>query len=132
MPTYNLQNISPVSRKVNHASGILKKRVVVNGAADREVTRPSGANGGAVAGVALEGGADKAHIPVQTDGEAICVAAGIVARDAQVNIADTEGKVKAVSEAASTVINKVGVALTPAGAAGDEITVSLQIERYTA
>lgn len=126
MTTYNLQGISPVSRRINQSGGVPKKRVVVMGAGDREVALPGGANAAAVEGVALEGGDNGAHIPVQTDGDAICIASAAIGRGVRVNVTGTSGKVKAVSETGATV-NVVGVTRSAATADNDEIIVRLTV-----
>lgn len=131
MPTSNTQNISPKPRKVNDASGILGKRVVVQGTNPREVARPAGANAGNIEGVAIHDMDNGQHVAVQNAGEAICIASAAIALNADVNIANAEGRVKTVSEATGTVIQYVGKAKTAATANGDQITVALDISRYT-
>ena len=132
MTTFNFKDISPIPRKVSQAGGLAAKRVVVATATPRVCAYPGAANAGNIEGVTLYGADDAGHVGVQQEGEAICIAAGAIAANAQVNIADTVGRVKAVSEAGGTVINPVGRALTAATQAGDEITVALDFGRYTA
>lgn len=130
MVTFNTQNISPKPRKVNDSSGILAHRVVVEGTNPREVARPGGANAGGIEGVAIHDAANGEHVAVMDKGEAICIASGAITKDAYVNIANTEGRVKAVSEASTTLTYILGRAKTAAGANGDQITVALNISRY--
>lgn len=131
MVTSNTQNISPKPRKVNDSSGVLAKRVVVQGTNPRECARPSGANAGNIEGVAIHDADNGQHVGVQNEGEAILIAAGAIALNADVNIANAEGRVKTVSEATGTVIQYVGKAKTAATASGDQIAVALNISRYT-
>ncbi len=51
------------------------------------------------------------------------VAAGVIARGDEVNIADNQGRIKTVNEAAGTVVNVLGYAEEAAAAAGDVIRV---------
>ena len=62
---------------------------------------------------------------VQMSGISRCVASAAITRWDTVNIADNQGRVKTVSEAATTLINVVGKALEAATAAGDVIRVLL-------
>ncbi len=66
--------------------------------------------------------------------EALCVAASAIAVGDYVNIADTGGRVKTVSEAAGVVVFLVGEALSSASAAGDHVSVDLRLlgTRYVA
>ena len=128
-PTYNLQDISPVSRRVKQTGGVPKYRVVVDGPGTREVQLPGAANAGSIQGVTLDKCDNDANVAVQNAGDAICIAAGAIAKGAQVNVADNQGRVKTVSEGAGTDVNKVGVALEAAAALGDQVMVGLQIQR---
>lgn len=131
--TWNLAGTSPVPYKVNQTGGVTKRRVVVeHGTNPLECKLPGAANAGGIAGVCRETVSDGDHVALQQYGEAECVASAAIGVGASVNVADTAGRVKAVSEAGGTAINKVGTALTAATAAGDIITVRLEIARYTA
>lgn len=131
--TWNLAGSSPVPYKVNQSGGVTKRRVLVeHGTNPLECKLPGGANAGAIVGVARETVADGDHVAVQQYGEVECVASAAIALNANVNVADAQGRVKAVSEAGGTAIQKVGTALTAATAVGDIITVRLELSRYTA
>ena len=69
---------------------------------------------------------------VRQFGVSRCVAASAIARSDKVNIADTQGRIKTVSEAAGTLINVVGIALDAATAAGDVIRVLVLPWQYKA
>lgn len=58
-------------------------------------------------------------IAVRVWGRTKAIAAGVIAVGDPVNIADSQGRLKTVSEGTGTVINQVGIAETPAAAAGD-------------
>lgn len=55
-----------------------------------------------------------------------CVAAGAITRGAEVNIADNQGRIKAVSEVAGTLVYFVGEALDAASAVNDVIRVRVK------
>ncbi len=61
-----------------------------------------------------------------------CIASGAISLGDVVNIADAFGRVKTVNEAAGTVINAVGIALTPASAANDIVEVDVAPYIYKA
>ena len=60
------------------------------------------------------------------------VASGAISRAAYVNIANAQGQVKAVSEAAGTMINVVGIAIDAAVNSGDVIRVLVMPFTYKA
>jgi hypothetical protein len=127
MPTSNLQGTSPKARRVADALGTVKGCAVVQGANSREVVRPSAANV-RIEGIALYVSAQNEHVAVQDMGEAVCIAASAIAIGAEVNVADTTGRFKAVSEGAGVVAQVCGRAKTAASASGDQFT--LEINRY--
>ncbi len=131
MPVSNLQGVSPKSVRCVDAAGSLKRHFLVQGANPHEAVRPGGANVRPL-GLAIETVGPGQHVGIQNFGEAVVVAASAFAVDAPLNIADTQGRVKAVSEAAGVVVNLVGYARSAASAAGDHVTVDLQFGRYTA
>jgi hypothetical protein len=127
----NSLGIPALPRKVNDPAGTNTRRVVVQGTGAREVKNPAAANEGRISGVVEHvdhrDGANGSGVSVRTLGEAECLAASAIAVGDPVNIADAAGRVKAVGgEAAGTVINLVGDAVTAATAAGDIVTVDLQ------
>jgi len=61
-----------------------------------------------------------------------CIAASAIALGDVVNIADAFGRVKTVSEAVGTLINALGIALTPASAANDIVEVDVAPYIYKA
>ncbi len=67
------------------------------------------------------------NITVAKSGIVRVNAAGAINVGDWVNIADVYGRVKTVNEAASTLVNILGMAETAAAAAGDVIQVSLQM-----
>lgn len=120
---------------------------------------PAAANGGSIAGVAQEsilpngfndysGGVlqittgtawPAGAIPSSVTGRGIairvagiarCIASAAITAGAEVNIADTQGRIKAVSETGTT-LQVVGTALEAAGQAGDVIRVLLNFYRRT-
>ena len=63
------------------------------------------------------------NIRVRQFGISRVVAAGAIARGAEVNINDTQGRIKAVSETTGTLVYVVGIALDAASNPGDVIRV---------
>jgi len=63
------------------------------------------------------------NVRTRLTGISRAVAAGAISRWAEVNIADTQGRVKAVNEAAGTQVYVVGKAIDPASNANDVIRV---------
>ncbi len=58
-----------------------------------------------------------------------CVAASAITKGDEVNVADSQGRIKTVSEVGGTLAYIVGIALDPAGQANDVIRVLLTIMR---
>jgi hypothetical protein len=134
----NSLGIPALPRTVNDPAGVARRRVVVQGTGAREVKNPAAANAGRISGVVEHtdhrDGADGSDVAVRTLGEVEVLAASAIAVGDPINIADVQGRVKAVGgEAAGTIINLVGDAVTAATAAGDIVTVDLQRRnhRYT-
>jgi len=67
------------------------------------------------------------NVRVAKAGIARVIAAGAIAVGDWVNVADNQGRVKTVSEAAGTLVNVLGQAETAAANAGDIIHVALNI-----
>ena len=135
---YNLQNVSPITKVVNDTNGVAERRVVVSsGSANpqRQVSNAAGPNVGSIQGVTMPGQnrQNNQSVGILTFGEVPIIAAGPIAKDAPVNVADTTGRVKQVNETTGTLIYQVGAAVTPASALGDEVIVRLTPGRtYTA
>ena len=129
---YNSQDVSAFSQSVNDASGVLAHRVLVAGTSGGEVKRPIGANAGKIIGIAGHDEANGRDVSVYNFGTMNLVAASAIAVGDYVNIADAEGRVKTVSEAAGTVVFVVGIARGAAGVAGQYVPVMLQLMRITA
>lgn len=123
MPTSNPASTSAKARRVADAAGVVKGWAVAQGANSREVVRVTAANQ-RIEGVAKASAALGEHAGVQTTGEALAVAASAFAAGAEVNV-DSQGRFKAVSEAAGTVAQVCGRAKTAATAAGDLFTLEL-------
>lgn len=137
MTVANSLGIPSKTRRVNDTAGVLKNRVVVQGTGPYEVKNPAAANASKIEGVVEylgpRNGGNSDDVGVRNKGEAVCIAASAIAVGDYVNIADTAGRVKAVSEALGVVVFLVGRAVTSAAALGDEITVNLDRidDRYT-
>jgi hypothetical protein len=127
----NSQDVSATPMKVNDASGVLAGRVLVAGTNADECKRPAAANaeGIAIAGHDADNGQD---VSAYDFGYMNLVTASAIAVNDNVNIANVEGRVKAVSEAAGVVVHRVGKARSAATAAGQYVKVKLKFDRYTA
>lgn len=128
----NSQDISAMPQTVNDSLGVLAGRVLVPGTGKLQVKRPAAANAKGI-GVA---GHDCAHledVSVYNHGLAWLVASANIAVADDVNIADTAGRVKTVSEAGGTAIQRVGVARSAVVDGADTLVlVELKFDRYTA
>lgn len=122
----NSQDISAFPQKVNDATGVIKHAVLVAGTSENQVKNPAAANADKVVGVAGHAAADQVDVSVYDKGIVNLIAASAIAVGDYVNIADTTGRVKTISEAAGTA-NVVGIARSAAGAAGAYVKVQLQI-----
>lgn len=129
---YNSQAVSAFPQRVNDAANVLAHRVLVAGTGPGEVKRPAAANAGKIIGVAGHDEANTRDVSVYNWGVMNLVAASAIAVGDYVNIADAEGRVKTVSEAAGVVVFVVGIARGAASAAGQYVPVQLQFFRYTA
>jgi len=118
--------IPAVTRRVNQAGGVANRRVLVRGPGAFEVQNPAGANAGNLAGVTIDKADTGKGVPLQQDGYAEIEAAGVIAVGSRVNVADNVGRIKAVSEAAASEVNLVGIAEQAAAAAGDVIMVDIR------
>jgi len=115
------------------SGGIAAHRVVVASTNAGECKLPTVANGGAIMGVTVHAvPAAGRSVAVRKQGIALVVAAGAISYGVPVNIADTQGRVKAISETAGTAINCLGFAETAAASAGDLIEVFIAPHQRTA
>lgn len=128
-PGPNKLDIDRQSKIYRNADGDAAPRysVLVNGPGEAECQLPGGANAGSLAGVAYKSvNADDAVALSEHNYEKVR-AAGVIALHALVNVADVQGRVKAVSEAAGTAVTLVGIAEQAATAADQEIVVNLRL-----
>ena len=101
--------------------------VLVNGPAAGECQLPAGANAGNLAGVSY-GKADPDEAVALSEHQYAKVrAAGAIPLHSRVNVADVQGRIKAVNEAGGTAVTLVGVAEEAATAADQEIVVNLRL-----
>lgn len=106
--------------------------VLVNGPEAGECQLPAAANAGSLAGVAYGGAnADDAVALSEHNYEKVR-AAGAIPLGSQVNVADAQGRVKAVDEAAGTAVTLVGTVEEEATAADQEIVINLRLFGTTA
>lgn len=114
------------------ATGVGAYRVVVQGANAGEALLPAAANDASILGVTVHSQSRQGgHVAVRKAGIARVVAAGAIALGDAVNVADSAGQVKTVSEALGTLVNILGFAETAAAAAGDVIEVFISMHTRT-
>lgn len=101
--------------------------VLVNGPGEAECQLPGGANARPLAGVAYTGVNAGDAVALSEHNYEKVRAAGAIALGARVNVADVQGRIKAVNEAAGTVVTLVGIAEETATAADQEIVVNLRL-----
>jgi hypothetical protein len=119
--------------RVATEGGILANRVVVAGTNSGECTLPGAANAGAILGVTVFGQPEAGRsISVRKAGTVEVAAAGAIAAGAPVNIADAQGRVKAINESTGTKVQCIGFAETGSAAAGDLIEIMLSFHERTA
>ena len=101
--------------------------VLVNGPDTGECELPGAANAGSLAGVSYgKADADEAVALSEHNYEKVRVA-GAIPLHSRVNVADAQGRIKAVDEAGGTAVTLVGVAEEEATAADHEIVVNLRL-----
>ena len=128
MPYYILDKTYRTTNADTPAARVVVREI--NGA--NTVSMPAGANAGMIAGITVHGQSEIGRaVSVRKAGIAEVVAAGSIAPGAPVMIADTMGRVKAVSETAGTKVEVVGFAETPANVAGDLIEVYVSPHQRT-
>jgi hypothetical protein len=118
--------VPAVTKRVNQTGGVLRRRVLVKGAADGEVKYPAAANAAGIDGVTIDDALNGDGVPLQQYGYAEIEAMGAIPIHSRVNIGDATGRIKALSEAASSEVNLVGIAEQAALAAGDIIMVDIR------
>ena len=137
---YNTLGIARRGRKFVGAEGAKAKRVLIDGVGADEARNTAAANAGALAGVSFDSARDGDRVALSEYGYAEIESAGVINPGERVNVAAdggvaaNRGRVKTVSEAAGTVINLVGVAVTGASAAGEFPMINLRRfgQTYTA
>lgn len=128
-PGPNKLGIDRQQKIYRNAAGTALERytVLVNGPGEAECQLPGAANATSLAGVAYTGvNADDAVALSEHNYEKVR-AAGAIALGARVNVADVQGRIKAVSEVAGAVVTLVGIAEEAATAADQEIVVNLRL-----
>ena len=125
-PGPNTLVIARQTKVFRGAAGFGKKRVVVNGPASGDCQAPAGANAGNLAGVTFDSAVDGDAVALSEHGYEKIRIAGPVPIFSRVNVADVQGRVKALSEAAGTVVTLVGVAEEAGTQADQEIVVNLK------
>jgi len=121
------------SYRITTSGGAGSAIAVVGGSAAGDCTLPVAANAAKVLGITTTSQSETNRaISVRKAGVAEATAAGPIAIGDPVNIADAQGRVKAVNEASGTRVHCIGFAESPASAAGDIIQVFLSIHEFTA
>lgn len=121
------------SYRITTSGGVASGRVVVAGSVAEQCALPAAANAGKLLGITMTSQTEAGRaVAVRKAGIAQVVAAGAITVGAPVNIADSSGRVKAVSESAGTKVQCLGFAETSAAAAGDLIEVFISIHERTA
>jgi len=103
--------------------GIAQESIVPNSVADYVAGQYNITSGTSWPANSIPASATGRNIRVRQHGISRAVAAGTINRGDEVNINDTQGRVKSVSETAGTLVYVVGIALDAASAAGDVIRV---------
>ncbi len=126
MPHYVLDK----AYTVNQAGGVAAHRVVVQGTNAGECKNPAGAgdSSGTILGVTTHAQTeDGRSVAVRKNGIALVEASAAIAVGSAVDVADTAGKVRAVSLEPTEMTNTLGFAETGATAAGDLVEIFLSI-----
>ena len=124
----------PISRELDRDYAVIDAAIVTAGTVlmhgdnPGEAKAPTGANVVPAGVMTRDQDEINEEAPLRKAGFAECIASAAIARGAYVNIADTDGKVKTVSEGAGT-RNILGVAETAAAADEDPITVFINIQQ---
>jgi hypothetical protein len=125
-PGPNTLDIERQSKTYRGATDLAKNCVAANGAEAGDCQAPAGANAGNLAGVAYDIAKDGKAVALSEYAYAKVRAAGPIPLHSRVNVADAQGRVKAVDEAAGTAVILVGIAEKEAVQADQEIVVNLK------
>lgn len=123
---YNTLSIARQTKTFRGEEGAKRNRVLVYGSEPGDVVNPGAANAGKIAGVAFDDAADGVGVALSEYAYPEIETAGAVNYGDSVNIADTGGRIKTVSEAAGTAVNLVGIAEEAADEAGQKIMVNVR------
>lgn len=128
-PGPNKLGIDRQQKIYRNAAGTALARytVLVNGPGEAECQLPGGANATSLAGVSYTGVAADDAVALSEHNYEKVRAAGAIALGARVNVADVQGRIKAVSEAAGSAVTLVGIAEEEATAADQKIVVNLRL-----
>jgi hypothetical protein len=102
-------------------AGVAQESILPNGMSDYAGGLYPIVSGTAWPAGAIPTSAIGRKLSVRMAGITRVVAAGVIAQGDRLNIADAQGRVKKINEAATTVVQECGFALTAAGQAGDII-----------
>jgi hypothetical protein len=115
---------------IEEAEGGGAYRVVVHGEASGSAKLPAEANAGGALGVTVHSQMRQgSHVAVRKAGIARVIAAGPIAPGDPVNVAGSDGKVKAVDEEGPAEVNCLGFAETGAGADGDLVEIFIAMHQ---
>lgn len=103
-----------------------KNRVVVNGPATGDCQAPAGANAGSLAGVTYDAVKVGEGAALSEYAYAKVRIAGPIPIFSRVNVADAQGRIKAVSEVTGSDVTLVGIAEEAGVQADQEIVVNLK------
>ena len=125
-PGPNTLDIERQTKTFRGAGGFGKNRVVVNGPASGDCQAPAGANAGSLAGVTYDVARDGQGVAISEHAYARVRISGAIPIFSRVNVADAQGRIKAVNEAAGTAVTLVGIAEESGVQADQEIVVNLK------
>lgn len=101
--------------------------VLVNGDEQGECKLPGGANASSLAGVAYQGVADGDAVALSEHNYEKLISAGPIPYGSRLNVADAQGRVKAVDETAGDAVTLAGMAEQEATEADQEIVANLRL-----
>ena len=120
------------SYRITTSGGVTAGKAVIAGAATGQCALPAAANAGKLLGITTTSQpVQNAAVSVRKAGIAEVVAAGIINPGDPVNIADTQGRIKAINETPGTKVQCLGFAETSATSAGDIVEVFIAIHERT-
>ncbi len=118
--------------RISTSGGVPAARVVVAGSVSGQCQLPAAADAPKILGITITSQPELGRgVSVRKAGIASAVAAGPVTPGAPLSIADSTGRVKAVTGSAGTTVPVVGFAETSALSAGDLVDVFLCIHTHT-